>query len=150
MKAKNKAKKKQANNTKSNNVSKLLDQYPSKRSQESIINLCSSVAEMGFDDDSDSTDDDAITSFVYMAKAAIVDPEGLKTSSDRSKQILQVRAYLEYGRKSWHPNKVYAIADGGADSCIVGKHAKVLSYTGRFANLIGYILETTRTEKSQM
>ena len=42
---------------------------------------------------------------------------------------------------------MYAISDGGADSCIAGKHAKVESYTGRVAKLVGYNPETTRTEK---
>ena len=82
-----------------------------------------------------------------MAKTVRPDPQGQSESSDENEQILQVRAYLEYGRQSWYPNKVYAIADGGADSCIVGKYAKVLSYTGRYANLVGYNPETTRTEK---
>src|SRR5687768_14459010 len=52
MKAKNKAKEKKANNTNSNQ--KLPYQYPTKKNQESIINLCSSIADMGFDGD-DST-----------------------------------------------------------------------------------------------
>ena len=143
LKAKNKAKEKQA---KSNNVSKIPDQYPSKRNQESIINLCTSVAEMGFDDE-DSTVDEAITSHAYMAKTVRLDPQGLSAPSDDSEQVIQVRAHLEYRRQSWYPNKVYAIADGGEDSCIAGKYAKVLSYTGRYANLVGYNPETTRTEK---
>ena len=100
---------------------------------------------MGIDSDDDSTDDEAITSFAYMAKTVRLDPQGLITPSDDNEQILQVRAHLEYGSQSWYPNKVYAIADGGADSCIVGKNAKVESYTGRFANLVGYNPEKTET-----
>ena len=82
-----------------------------------------------------------------MAKTVRLDPDGLANSSEDNEQILKIRAHLEYGKQSWYPNKIYAIADGGADSCIVGKHAKVLSYTGRYANLVGYNPNTTRTEK---
>jgi len=85
-----------------------------------------------------------------MAKSIRIDSEGQTTSPGNNEQILQVRAHLEYGKQSWYPNKVYTIVDGGADSCIVGKYAKVLSYTGRFANLVGYNPETTRTEKAQL
>src|SRR5688500_19510001 len=46
-----------------------------------------------------------------------------------------------------HPTKTYAITDGGADSCILGKFAKVISHTGRFATLVGYDPNTTRTDK---
>ena len=144
MKAKAKAKEKQA---KSSNVAKLPDQYPTKRNQEALINLCSSVAEMGIDGDDYSTDDEALTSHVYMAKTVRPDPEGSTETSDENEQILKVRAHLEYGKQEWYPDKVYAISDGGADSCIVGKHAEVVSYTGRFASLVGYNPETTRTEK---
>ena len=44
-------------------------------------------------------------------------------------------------------DKIYAIADGGADSCVLGKHAKVLSHTGRYASLVGYDPNTTKTDK---
>src|SRR5687768_10255564 len=46
-----------------------------------------------------------------------------------------------------HPTKTYAITDGGADSCILGKFAKVISHTGQFATLVGYDPNTTRTDK---
>ena len=145
MKAKARAKEKQASSTKSNNVSKLPDQYPTKKNQETLINLCSSVAEMGIDGDDDSTDDEALNSHVYMAKTVRQDNEELTNSSDDKEPIFQVRAHLEYGKQEWYPNKVYAISDGGADSCIVGKYAKVESYTGKTANLVGYNPEKTKT-----
>src|SRR5687768_12109288 len=40
---------------------------------------------------------------------------------------------------------MYAISDGGADSCILGKMAKVIDYTGRHANLVGYDPKNTKT-----
>ena len=64
-----------------------------------------------------------------------------------SKDVLQVRAHFEYCDTTYFNGKVYAISDGGADSCILGQHAKVLSHTGRFANLVGYDPVTTRTDK---
>ena len=149
MKAKTKAKEKQTKSTKSNNVSKLPDQYPSKRNQESLVNLCSSIADMGIEQESDddSTDDEAITSHFYMAKTFRPDPNGIADPSDDGEDVLKVRAHLEYEKQEWYPNKVYAISDGGADSCIVGKHAKIVSYTGRVATLVGYNPKKTRTEK---
>src|SRR6478609_11334304 len=55
--------------------------------------------------------------------------------------------HFEYIDHSMFKDNIYAISDGGADSCILGKNAKVLSYTGRNANLVGYDPKTTRTEK---
>ena len=47
----------------------------------------------------------------------------------------------------WNDNRIYAISDGGADSCILGRNAKVLSCTGRYANLVGYDPESTRKDR---
>lgn len=70
-----------------------------------------------------------------------------KVSMDPPSDIIDVRAHFEYGA-SYQPNgSIYAISDGVADSCILGKNAKVLSCTGRYANLVGYDPENTRTEK---
>ena len=98
-KARAKAKEKQAKSTNSNNVSKLPDQYPSKKNQETLVNLCSSIADMGFEDgDDDSTDDEALTSHVYMAKTIhILEPTEVAESSDEP--ILKVRAHLEYSKQ---------------------------------------------------
>ena len=107
---------------------------------------------MGFEDgDDDSTDDEALTSHVYMAKTIHM-PKSTEAaeSSDGNEPILKVRAHLEYSHKEWYPNKVYAISDGGADSCIVGKHAKVLSYTGRYAIYKAMILKTPQPRMSQL
>lgn len=41
-------------------------------------------------------------------------------------------------------DNIYAISDGGADSCILGINAKVISYTGRSANLVGYDPKNTK------
>src|SRR5687767_6009305 len=58
--------------------------------------------------------------------------------------VIKVRAHLGY---SMHPNKVYAITNGEADSCILGILAEVISHTGRCANLIGFDPTTVRKDK---
>ena len=42
---------------------------------------------------------------------------------------------------------VYALADCGADACILGKHAHILAYTGHYANIVGYDPATTMAKK---
>lgn len=61
--------------------------------------------------------------------------------------IIEVKAHFEYSTLSVYQDKTYTISDGGADSCILGKYAKVISYTGRYANLVGDDPSTTKTEK---
>ena len=58
---------------------------------------------------------------------------------------LQVRAHFEYAEHVKSTQKVYALSDSGADSCVAGMGAKILSYTGRYAHLIGYDPTTTRS-----
>ena len=67
--------------------------------------------------------------------------------ADESNQDIVVKAHFEYTLLPEFQSKVYAISDGGADSCILGKMAKVISYTGKYASLIGYNPRTTKTEK---
>ena len=59
--------------------------------------------------------------------------------------VIDVRAHSEYDDIDCFKDKMYAILDGGADSCILGMMAKVLDYTGGHANLIGYDPKTTKT-----
>ena len=59
--------------------------------------------------------------------------------------ILEVQANLEIAKELEKQSKFYAISDGGADSCVLGKHAHVLHHTGRFAHLVGYNPEKTRS-----
>ena len=69
------------------------------------------------------------------------------TPVDPPSDVIDVKAHFEYMDNTLHDDKIYAISDGGADSCILGMNAKVLSYTGRYANLVGYDPKNTRTEK---
>ena len=125
MEIKKRLREKQANKPKSDTAGKIPDQYPTKKTQDHVINLCSTIADLGLEGDDESTDDEAITSFAYMAKCTRLEPEGIDYSEGSFDNPIQVRAHLEYGKQSWYPNKVYAIADGSADSCIVGKNAHV-------------------------
>ena len=56
------------------------------------------------------------------------------TTTDKEEPIL-CRAHLEYCVDS---PKVYAIADGGADSSVVGRNSHIESHTGRHAHLVGF------------
>ena len=62
---------------------------------------------------------------------------------------IQVQAHVEYADRftgyTHTPTVSHAICDSGADSCVVGKMAKVLSYTMRTANLVGYDPQTTKS-----
>jgi hypothetical protein len=55
-----------------------------------------------------------------------------------------VHAPFEYAEVYNDP--VYGIADGGADSVVLGKHAHVLHETGRYATLVGYDPKHTRSQ----
>ena len=107
--------------------------------------------------DGEDTDDDVLQCSAYLVKQRIpIDPwrdsEGesetrIQPKLDPPSDVIEVRAHFEYGNHPSLKNRVYAISDGGADSCILGRNAKTLSYTGRHANLVGYDPNTTRTDK---
>src|SRR5574339_995923 len=67
----------------------------------------------------------------------------------RDDDQIEVHANLEYEKRFVHlahsPRVSYAICDSGADSCVVGKMAKIEIVTMRTANLVGYDPETTRS-----
>ena len=102
-----------------------------------IANLVNSIGHMDSGEESD-TDDEMLHSSAYMVKS---------TSEYTSSEDIDVKAHFEYRDNPNFKDAIYAISDGGADSCILGMNAKVLSYTGRFANLVGYDPNTTRKEK---
>lgn len=88
LEAKEKAKAKQANKVKP--PSKIPDQYPTKKTQNSTINLCSSLADLGIEDDESSTDDEALTSNVFMVSSAKIDPIGSYSGENEADQPIQV------------------------------------------------------------
>ena len=85
-------------------------------------------------EDEDSTCDTVLHGFMVLQ------------STDDTEDI-EVRAHLEYAVACKEGNKIYAISDGGADSCILGKNAHVLHETNRYATLVGYNPETTRSKR---
>ena len=124
----------------------LPNQYPTMKNRETMLNMVTAMAEMSMDDEDSDTDDDMITSSAYMARSfRTLDPPG--ESCKGKDDVLEVRAHFEYTLIPELQSKVYAISDSGADACILGKSAKVISYTGRYASLVGYDPYTTRTEK---
>jgi len=62
-----------------------------------------------------------------------------------------VKAHMEYVtawyQQSVPKDKCYAISDSGADATIVGKSAKVLGYTNRYATIVGYNPKCTQNNK---
>ena len=106
---------------------------------EKIALLCNSFDKaMSIEDstsDGDETDDDAL--LVSANMTSIVD-------------TVHIKAHLDYYH-AWYGNStdstVYAISDSGADACIVGQNAHVLSYTGRSAVITGYDPSTTMSGK---
>ena len=107
------------------------------KSKDSILNLVSSLADMHVAYSEEDTDDEYIkATSAYMAR--------VRPSVDPPSGILNVRAHFEYRLYHTQQGKIYALADGGADSCILGKNAKVLSFTGRYANLVGYDAATSK------
>ena len=88
--------------------------------------------------DGNKTDNVAMHFNVFMIEARV----SINPPSD----ILEVRANFDYCITIFLNNLVYAMSDGRADSCIIGWHAHVISYTGRYANLIGYDIETSKKQ----
>jgi len=64
---------------------------------------------------------------------------------------MMVKAHMEYVT-AWYQQSVpkdrcYAISDSGADATIVGKSAKVLGYTNRYATIVGYNPKCTQSNR---
>ena len=60
---------------------------------------------------------------------------------------MEIRAHFEYAELYKDSPKIFAISDGGADSCVLGKHAHVIHETGRHATLVGYDPKSTRSKR---
>ena len=82
----------------------------------------------------------------------LYDDSSDESSTDDSRHVTMARTLVEvhhsipidvfaYNTTASNP---IAYADGGADSCIGGNGWKVLEYTGRKANLIGYDERSTK------
>ena len=107
------------------------------KSRDSVLNLVSSLADMHVEDSGEDTDDE----YIKATSAYMVE---VRPSVDPPSDTLDIRAHFEYRLHHTQHGTIYALADGGADSCILGKNAKVLSFTGRYANLVGYDPATTK------
>ena len=94
--------------------------------------LCEKLADMTTLENDYDTDDDECMRMVHVC--SILDDD----------TPITIRAHLEYTQSG---DKYYMISDCGANSSILGKHAKVIGYTGRHAYLVGYDPNTTRSSK---
>ena len=107
---------------------------------ESILALnemLNSINLANFDAENDDNDD------------ILIHPSAVKTIPlEYQIEDIEVKAHLEYVDKLDNSEKIYAIADGGADCCITGLNARIVHYTGRNATLIGYDPATTKSEKT--
>src|SRR5687768_14335929 len=99
-----------------------------------IANLVNSIGSMDIEDDEDTDDEMVCRANIMKHRIAV----------DAPSKVIDVRAHFEYEDNACFKDKMYAISDGGADSCILGKMAKVIDYTGRHANLVGYDPTTTK------
>lgn len=105
-----------------------------------VANLVNSSGDMNLEDREEETDDEILHStYTYMVKQRV--------SVDPPSDVIDVKAHFEYGDTKAFKDSDYAISDGGADSCILDRMAKVLEYTGRHANLVGHDPRTTRINK---
>ena len=108
-------------------------------------NLCNAIEDLSPDDMDEETDDKAITSSFFGMVSSV--PEKDANKNEFTKDNTDIQAHLEYGTAPTQCDKTFALSDGGADSCILGRNAKVLEYTGRYVNLVGYHPDTTKTSK---
>jgi hypothetical protein len=141
-------------------------QYPSMKPKEVVINMVSTLTDMEINDCDKDTNDDVMqctSAFVDASRAysstqthrAPIDPPGLVDESSNPIEssgkfqgvVINVRAHFEYANHFFYKNKIYLIADGGADSCILGKHVKVIYHTGMYANLVWYDPSVIKTDK---
>ena len=88
---------------------------------------------MCLDDESDGTTDD----------------KALQAGSfhTTTPDTLEVRAHIELVAAYAQADTAFAISDSRADSCVVGENAYIMSYTGRYATLIGYDPATTKSAR---
>ena len=80
--------------------------------RDTIANLVNSLDDINLSDDN-KTDDDMLETSVFMVKQRI--------AMDPPSDIIDVKAHFEYCDMDTGNNKLYAITDGGADSCILKK-----------------------------
>ena len=86
-----------------NKPEKVPDQYPSKKNKETMLNMVSSMADLSMLDDDADTDDEMVTSSVYMARTStVMDPPGAFRGDPPgelrgdSEDPIVVKAHFEY------------------------------------------------------
>ena len=112
-----------------------LDHNAKVTQSDDVDRLTNCIQSYDIADDVTITDDDGGVRFEGMVKSV--------------KSPLQIKAHLKWqerviGHTSSHILS-HAICDSGADSCVVGKMAKIIGITSGTANLVGYNPQTTKS-----
>ena len=114
-------------------VGSLPAQYPSMINSAQQISSLLKLSSADIESSDEETDDEDLLQQLQITHLSTVTDD------------IEVRAHFEYSEV--YNDKVFAISDGGADSCVLGRHAHIIHHTGRTATLVGYDPRTTRTTK---
>jgi hypothetical protein len=108
--------------------------------RQAMAALCEKLGELTSMDTEGDTDDEELhrNAFTTMTRFSEEESEG------ESEEPILIRANTQIAIDD---AKHYAISDSGADSSILGKYTHVTAYTGRYAYLVGYDPNTTRSSK---
>ena len=117
-------------NKDSGNNNSIPPQYPNKANNVNLLvaNLCATMDQQSIEEESE--EDEPQLSIFHTSTCD-----------------LEIKAHFEYMDSYKVKDKVYAISDGGADSCVLGRNAVVTAYTGRYATLVGYDPKTTKSAR---
>ena len=111
----------------------LPSQYPNKKpTQPSVKSMINLVGQLDDPSDDSDTDNECLAYNVT------------RDDEEDTSQDIEIRVHLEHAKAV---NRHFALVDSGADSTLLGKHAQVLHYTGRYATLVGYDPEKTWSKR---
>ena len=139
------AKRKKAQAEPTSKSGEIPSQYPTKANlmtQEDAVKQVNNLIQSAMEED-DCDDDVFLNMFMVKSQTCQMGgPDNVDLGED-----LKVRAHLEYAEHFEDALKLYAISDGGADSCVVGKNSLVVAETGRYARLVGYDPKNTQSAR---
>ena len=108
--------------------------------RQAMAALCEKLGELTSMDTEGDTDDEELHRNAFTTMTRFSEEE----SEEESEEPILIRANTQIAIDD---AKHYAISDSGADSSILGKYTHVTAYTGRYAYLVGYDPNTTRSSK---
>ena len=129
-------------------------QYPSlnkpptdMRQTMAALTLIQNIAVSDLFDDEDSVGDDMDTTNEILDSFRHIKMASQYGEFWDDDDTIDIKANFRYAMKCFQDGLLFAISDGGADSCILGKSAKLINSTGRYARLVGYDPETTQSAR---